>query len=50
MLSAMAEGPISTAILISMYHRGISTDLILFADTGGEQHTYALKMSLTYIA
>jgi len=34
-------GTNSTAMLIGLYHKGIPVDLILFADTGGEQpHTY----------
>lgn len=41
-LISYGGGSNSTSLLIGMYHRGIPADLILFADTGGEQpHTYA---------
>lgn len=39
---AYGGGTNSTAMLIGLHDRGIPVDLILFADTGGEQpHTYA---------
>ena len=39
---AYGGGTNSTAMLIGLHDRGIPIDLILFADTGGEQpHTYA---------
>ena len=38
---AYGGGTNSTAMLIGMHQRGIPVDLIIFADTGGEQpHTY----------
>src|ERR1035437_4984600 len=39
---SFGAGVNSTAMLIGMYERGIPSDLILFADTGGEKpNTYA---------